>query len=204
MPTRSPPTDTKDSADDRRQYFRIQDTASIKLQPIGPKDSAASCFQNSPQLTLLSELALVDLEGRQLLGQLNEHDRTLGAYLKNINRKFDVLSRLFIQTSMPLEASSVKEIDLSEGGVSFVWHEPFHSNQRIAVQLILLPEYVGLTLASRVKSCLKDKTPSQSSGFSLHLEFEETSENERHLIAKHVIRTQSRERQRRKLNADYP
>ncbi|MCP5160573.1 MAG: hypothetical protein H7A00_02735 [Hahellaceae bacterium] len=189
----------ENSIPERRQYFRIQDQASITISSIGEKDSLSDLFPYAYQLTLLSELSLLDVEGRHQLGQINERDRSLGVYLKTLNRKLETITQLLAQSSIPINPDSVREIDLSEGGVSFRWHEPFNQAQRVGIQMILLPDYVGLILHACVKSC--DKLPTekdQPQEYEVRLAFDAPTESQRHLIAKHVMRKQSRERQKRR------
>jgi len=185
-------------SDDRRQYYRVVDQASVTIAPLINEEPLENHFPYGSQLQLLGEMTLADAESRHLLGQISERDRALGAYLKIQNKKIETLSQLLTQATIAIDPHSVINIDLSEGGAAFIWPAHLVKDMPVAVQLILLPDYTGLLLKARVKSCDQSDNPNTSTpSFNLRIAFDDTTEAQRHLIARHVMRKQSRERQKR-------
>ena len=71
-------------ADDRREYYRIEDTIALDFRLLsGPEAQPSSVLNDSsPLFNLLSDLHLLDYESQHLLRHISERDRTLASYLK--------------------------------------------------------------------------------------------------------------------------
>ena len=73
---------------DRREYYRIEDTIALDFTPLAGAEALASdeLHDASPLFNLLSELHLMDFESQHLLRNISERDRTLANYLKVVNK----------------------------------------------------------------------------------------------------------------------
>jgi len=176
----------------RRNFYRIKDTAVVEIHPSQGQDSFADLVQLPAQYQLISDFQLLDVEAQSLLGGIQEKDRSLAAYLRLINRKLDALSRTLALVNHPIDPDDLCEIDLSEGGLSLHWPTPLAPQSLVRIKLILVPSYVGLLVRGKVLTCeARDK------GFDLHLEFVELDDQQRQLIARHILRKQQEERRQR-------
>ena len=86
--------------DDRREYYRIEDTIALEFTLLAGAEAQASdeLHDPSPLFNLLSDLHLMDFESQHLLRHISERDRTLANYLKVINKRIDLLG----QAALPL------------------------------------------------------------------------------------------------------
>ena len=65
--------------DDRREYYRIDDTIALEFSLLSGAEAHASdaLHDPSPLFNLLSDLHLMDFESQHLLRHITERDRTL-------------------------------------------------------------------------------------------------------------------------------
>jgi hypothetical protein len=174
----------------RRQYFRIKDKASVEIAVLEQHHSAAEYFELNPEFGLISEFQLLDVESKHLLHAMTDKDKNLGQLLKVLNKKLDSLSRVLALSKQPVDKSHIQDIDLSEGGLSLKSPDFLKDDQLVAIKLILLPSYSGLLLTGSVLSCQGEKAP-----YDLHLGFSDISEAHQQLIARHIMRKQTQNRQ---------
>jgi len=175
----------------RRQYFRIEDKASVEVAKLEGDYTAAEYFELNPEFGLISEFQLLDVESKHLLRAVTDKDKNLGQFLKVMNKKLDSLSRVLALNNQSIPKDSVKEINLSEGGLSIPSPHAIEENQRVAIKLILLPSYSGLLLEGKILSCANLSTPNKKTAYELHIEFTDISEAHQQLIARHIMRIQS-------------
>jgi len=173
----------------RRQFFRIEDRASVEISPLPENRTAAEFFELSPEFGLISEFQLLDVESKHLLRAVTDKDKNLGQFLKVMNKKLDSLSRVLALNNQILPQDSILEVNLSEGGISFHSDTPYQESDRVALKLILLPNYSGLLLEGSILSCTGDTAP-----YELHIEFSSISEAYQQLIARHIMRIQSQKK----------
>jgi len=170
----------------RRQYFRVEDKASVEIAVLTENHSAVEYFDLNPEFGLISEFQLLDVESKHLLRAITDRDKNLGQFLKVLNKKLDSLSRVVAHGHQAMPKESIQNVNLSEGGLAIHSEQPFKSGQRIAIKLILLPSFSGLVLEGNVLSCSKKNAP-----YELNIEFSGISEAHQQLIARHIMRIQS-------------
>ena len=177
---------TIDELANRRQYFRVEDKASIEISVLKNNMSAAECFELNPEFGLLADFQLLDVESKHLLRALSDKDKNLGQFLKVMNQKLDALARVVALSNQKITPASIKEINLSEGGLSLSYPDKLDEGQKLAIKLILLPNYSGFLLEGSVLSCIGENAP-----YEVHIAFDTISEAHQQLIARHIIRIQS-------------
>jgi len=173
----------------RRQYFRIEDKASVEIAVLEQHHSAAEYFELNPEFGLISEFQLLDVESKHLLHSITDKDKNLGQLLRVLNKKLDSLSRVLALSKQPMDRTHIQTINLSEGGLALKSSEFLEDDQLIAIKLILLPSYSGMLLTGSVLSCQGKQAP-----YDLHLRFTDISEAHQQLIARHIMRKQSHEK----------
>lgn len=187
--------ETFDELVNRRQYFRVIDKVSIEIAKIKETHLAAEEFELSPEFGLISEFQLLDVESKHLLRTITDKDKNLGQFLKILNKKLDSLARVISLNNQVMPSDSIKEVNLSEGGLSIASEQPYKKGEKLAIKLILLPSYSGLLLEGRVLSCTHEQSDSSEEPIQiLHIEFLDISEAHQQLIARHIMRLQSQQK----------
>ncbi len=177
--------------DDRREYYRIDDTIALEFTPLSAADALASdeLHDSSPLFNLLSELHLMDFESQHLLRHISERDRTLANYLKVVNKRIDLLGQA-VALSLMRDIGSPRQVTLSEGGVSFNSPHRIAIDSHLAIKIVLMPQALGLLLRAKVIHC----RPLADEQFEIGTEFEALTDAQRQLLARHILQKQALER----------
>lgn len=187
--------------EDRREYYRIEDTIALEIRPLSaPEAAGQEVLQDaSPLFNLLSELHLSEFESQHLLRQISERDRNLAAFLKSQNKRIDLLSQVIAITALG-HIGEPQPVIISEGGIDFQHPTPIDVNARLSVKLVLMPQALGLLLRARVTHCDR-----KGEGYDVGTEFEHLTDAQRQLLARHILQKQAQERRlaREQLESGY-
>jgi len=183
-----------DSVQDNRNFYRIEDRVGLEFR-LTDEETAYNAsvpfpITVSPNFQLLNQLHTIDSEHGQLLRSIGERDRNLAAYLKGTEQKIELLAQTLIGCDKSLEHEHLKTVTLSEGGLSFYHYESIEANRFIALKLTLLPSCIGLLLYGKVANYSSDN----SGNHLINIAFENISETNRALIARHVLLFQAKQR----------
>ncbi|HUH37597.1 MAG TPA: PilZ domain-containing protein [Spongiibacteraceae bacterium] len=180
-------------SDERRDYFRVADKVLLRILPVPASarqsKAAADWFRNGSQpLQLLQELRSIDAENHTVMRAVSELSRDLELYLKNLNRKIDMLAHALVEGNESLKDQRPVSVTLSEAGFAFA--AKGHKLTRgswLAVQLTLLPSYAVIFCYAAVLSLRDDEVA---------VEFANLTEADRQLLARHILQVQIAERKR--------
>ncbi|WP_207285089.1 PilZ domain-containing protein [Pseudomonas sp. FW300-N2A2] len=176
--------------EDRREYYRIEDTIALEIRPLSALEAAGQeVLQDaSPLFNLLSELHLSEFESQHLLRQISERDRTLAAFLKSQNKRIDLLSQVIAITVLG-QIGEPQPVIISEGGIDFQNPTAIAEGTHLSVKLVLMPQALGLLLRARVTHCDR-----KGDGFDIGTEFERPTDAQRQLLARYILQKQAQER----------
>jgi len=177
--------------DDRREYYRIEDTIALDFSLLSAAEAQDSepLHDDSPLFNLLSDLHLMDFESQHLLRHISERDRTLANYLKVMNKRIDLLGQAVAQ-SLLRDIGEPRRVGISEGGISFLHTQQIPPDRRLAIRMVLMPQALGLRLRARVVHC----RARDGGQFEIGTEFEALSDAQRQLLARHILQKQALER----------
>jgi hypothetical protein len=177
--------------DDRREYYRIDDTIALDFTLLSGANTQASdvLHDASPLFNLLSDLHLLDFEAQHLLRQISERDRTLANYLKVMNKRIDLLGQALAQNLLR-DVGAPRQVSMSESGISFNNRQEITVGSHLAIKMVLMPQALGLLLRGKVVNCrLRDDQQ-----FEIGIEFEALTDAQRQLMARHILQRQALER----------
>lgn len=182
---------------ERRHYFRIDDYIDLEYLEVDPETTretpAENLFPGAAGLKVYSELKKIDSEATQLLYQIKDRDRQLADYLYLLNRKLELLSQQLI--SEPRQQrwpGTHREVNISEGGLSFTNDLALNVGQDLALNLTFLPTYVGVAVYARVARC----EPSRTQHWEIAAEFQNLSDAQQQLISQQIMRAQMADKRR--------
>lgn len=176
--------------EDRREYYRIEDTIALEIRPLSiPEAASQEVLQDeSPLFNLLSELHLSEFESQHLLRQISERERSIAAYLKAMNKRIDLLSQVIAVTVLG-EIGEPQPVIISEGGIDFQYPTPVAVGAHLSIKLVLMPQALGLLLRARVTHC-----DPKGGGYDIGTEFEHPTDAQRQLLARYILQKQAQER----------
>ncbi|MFC3606493.1 PilZ domain-containing protein [Stutzerimonas tarimensis] len=173
-----------EALEERREYYRIDDRIALEILPA---DSPAAA--PSPLFALLAELHQLEAEAQPLLRQLGDRNRTLANYLKLQNRRIDLLGQALAQELLH-DVGTPQPVILSEGGLRFDHGQALEPGRGLVLKMVLLPQALGLQIKARVLYC----NARDDGQFDIGTEFEELSDPQRQLLARHILQKQALER----------
>jgi hypothetical protein len=184
----------KATSADRREFYRVSCAAAIEIQEFLSSDQDPSdIFSLPPESALLNEFRAMSSESGNVLKQISDGDKNLGAYLKILNKKLDLLAATLINRFAVLDATTVQEIDISEGGIQLTWPKNLVKDSRIAIKLTLLPDSLSLLASATVKSCrLNTAGDTPAEGYLLNVEFIDMDTTTQQLISRYIRQQQRR------------
>ncbi len=190
--------DKKAVQDDRREYFRVDDSVRLSITPV-PDDQLDSLFERLEQniaggFTVMSSLAAISGEMAISMRRIENSDPDVAAYLKALDRKIEALGRAFIAQESALVEEPARPVNLSAGGMGMLVNECYEPGQVLEIKMLLFPSFTGVLMYGEVVEC----SPNESAGedgyhYSLRLAFTHLREQDRDLLIRHVLRCQSQE-----------
>lgn len=191
-------TDAKQHANarDRRQFFRIDDTVRMQIQPLTTEQLTAGVANLERgfdgNFTVMSSLAAVTAQMATSMRRIESRDPDVAAYLKALDQKMEILGRAFLAQESELVSSEDQTVNLSAGGVCIPADEPMPEGQALEIRMLLYPSFTGLLSFGEVVGCLT-MDPSENEGYAhlLRVEFVHMREQDREILIRHVLRRQS-------------
>jgi len=194
----------KQTGQDRRSFFRIDDTVRMSLRRVPPEELEARLDRLEHDLagnfTVLSSLTAITAQMTAGLRRIENRDPDLAAYLRAIDQKIEVIGRAFIASEPDLVAEVAKPVNLSAGGMCAGVDEHYDAGTELEIRMLLFPSFTGLMIYGTVIDCSTQEHDPSTEGFShlLRIEFTHIREPDRELLIRHLLRRQSdllRERQ---------
>jgi hypothetical protein len=182
---------------ERRSFFRIDESIALELKVVTEQivkdNQPESLFSNAGSLKLYSELRKIDNDNSQLLHQIKELSRPLAEYLHNLNRKIELLGQELMADQKPQPPSkTIRQVNLSEGGIAFGSNTDVPAGQFIALRLVFLPSNAGLVLFAKIIRC----EPNNSGEFQIAAKFLHINDIQQQLIGQQIMRAQMAEKRR--------
>lgn len=176
---------------ERREYFRIEDTAAVEYVAVTEADMRAKeaddFFSLTQSFQLLSRLQEIDHEANKLLHGLRDTQRELVGYLKLVNKKTDLLAVAVLQLSGEVQHRP-QQISLSAGGMSFATQEEFAKGELLALRFQLVNDALLICCFGRIVYCGANENG--HGPVTVAVEFQQMSDPAQTLLARHIMRCQ--------------
>lgn len=186
-------------AEDRRNYFRVDDTVRLSIRPVPPEELEARLDELDHDLvgnfTVQSSLAAITAQMSMSLRRIENRDPDLAAYLRAIDQKIEVIGRAFITQEPEFHAQQAVPANLSAGGMCVGVGEAYPSGTVLEIRMLLFPSFTGLMIYGRVIDT-EPATEETAGGRFAHvarIEFSHIRESDRELLIRHLLRRQSQQ-----------
>lgn len=195
------------SADDRRQFFRIDDTIRISIRAVEPAE-LENRLEDLEQgvrgnLSVMSSLEAVTAKMTANLRRIETRDPDLAAYLRALDQKIEILGRAFLAQDNDLVSDEAQAVNISAGGVSLNSQTAMAVGQPVEIRMLLFPSFTGVLSYGEVVGC--DPLPAgedERYSHRLRVEFVHLREQEREVLIRHVLRRQGDELRARRVRQD--
>lgn len=185
----------KSRAPEKRDFFRINQDVLFETHLVDSyaADNSApeSHFDDSPALTLLSQLRKIDKDNQQILGILKDKNRLITDYLQSLNNKLDLVTRFCLFTQQADKDQPTTRINLSEGGIAYTSNRAVYKGNFLVLRLIFLPSYIHVVTFAKVVRC-----SSKDGEHQVAARFHRLQDKDRQEISRHILKAQVQLRQK--------
>lgn len=186
-------------AEDRRNFFRVDDTVRLSLRQVPAAELEARLDELEHDLagnfTVQSSLAAITAQMSSSLRRIENRDPDLAAYLRAIDQKIEVLGRAFISQEPEFHAKQAVPANLSAGGMCVGVGEAYEPGTTLEIRMLLFPSFTGLMIYGSVIDT-EPAADEDSAGRFKHvarIEFTHIREADRELLIRHLLRRQSQQ-----------
>ena len=174
--------------DERRDFFRIDDEIYLDFESISEDEFTAApvTLENlhNSSFSLSANFATLNNNVHPILNNIKQLHPDIGEYLEVINSKIDSLSQHILYESSTFDQNKVISANISASGIQFKCDSVFEINQAVKLELVLLPEKIGILIFGRVIKSEKDY---------LAIKFEFLRPEDQELMIKHNLNKQMSE-----------
>ena len=180
---------------ERRQYYRIDDSAIFSYQILKKSLNEENKSEGDKKVPAAFEMIELFSQMNQqmsvVLGRINENSADIATYLKSLDKKAELLAKMYLLKENESKLESHRQINLGAGGLAFGSDEKLRPGTLIAIEMILSTDLLCLHLTGRVIQISNDK----EGDFPYHvsISFTDISESEVDQISKHIIRLQAKQ-----------
>ncbi len=178
--------------DERRQLYRIDDTAILDLTSVNAEDvenkPAESCFVESEAFRLMRELRGIDTDNGSVFRSIHEKTPEIALYLQAINKKIEGVGNAVASTLVGSEAD-LQSVDISEGGIGFNYPSELQADSLHAVKIWFHQTLIGFAAYIRIVACHR----AIDGGYHMSCAFEALPDLDEQVIARHIMQVQARQ-----------
>lgn len=184
---------------DRRQFFRINDTISLKYRIVQNDDIEAEIRRSENEQQELSELknAFNVIEARILsrIERLQKSEPLVADILGLFDKKLTLMQHMLMNSDDNEDImANMQAVNLSASGMSFESNTPINEGSHLKMEMVLFPEYHYVSLYAKVVDCRK-KIDDSLYRFKVGVEFTGLSDKMQEDIVQHVLSKQASELQ---------
>jgi hypothetical protein len=178
--------------DDRRQYFRIEDTVGLHYEILTEREAEirlASFAQekfDSP-----GRLQNAERQLQLLIDKLRIQHPEFAEAIELLNIKFNLLKESQIETALEYGTQSfIRKVNISASGISFDDESKIEIGRRMYMNITLLPSDLHVQTMGLVVDCLPSEINEDE--WSIQVEFYGLKPSEEELMVQHVVKRQGR------------
>ncbi len=189
-----------DGGDERRSFFRIDDTIRMTLRRIEPSELPVRLDRLDSDMagnfTVMSSLAAITAQMAVGLRRIENRDADLAAYLRAIDQKIEVIGRAFVAQEPELMSERVNPVNLSAGGMCVGVDDVYETGTELEIRMLLFPSFHGLLIYGTVVESgpVADDDPLSHDHrypYRVRIEFTHIRERDRELLIRHLLQRQS-------------
>ena len=178
-------------SDERRRFFRINDTLGVAYRVLTPEEVEASGENNGP-VNVFSLLANYDTVLNEQLAALKTKSPGLEAIFSSINKKINCLINHLEMESRLVErlAHKIKEVNISACGIAFQAEGELAEGTDVSLDIVLQPSERHIFTFGKVVGC-EMVGRSKRDGYYVRINFYGMSNSDQELLIQHIVQRQS-------------
>ena len=181
------------TTDERREFFRIDDSIQVSLRVIQPSDMPLDIDDQQLQadrFTMMTRLQAISQRLSTVFHRIEQRDPDVADYLKALDEKLDLLGRSFLAAENELLGQPTRSVNLSAGGLALDTADLFAVGDLVEIKLLLLPSYTGVLAFGEVVGV--ENSPDGDAAYPHHIRINFTliRGNDQDALIRHIMRRQ--------------
>lgn len=192
----------QDGHQDRRQFFRIDDTVSLSYQKVPLADLPARLEQmehvQESNFTVVSSVAAITQKMAGVLHKIESRSSDVAAYLRSIDRKIELVARAFLAQNSDISEQPAHAVNMSATGMAFDASEALEVGDMLELKILLMPSFTGILIYAEVVGCDRLESDENDLPYLLRVNFSHMRDSDQDILISHVIQRQSVELRKRR------
>ncbi len=180
---------TKDN--ERREYFRIEDQIYLTTTIIDEDEYSAAPetlrHLDNSSFSLSADFATLNNNINPVLNNIKQIHPDIAEYVEFLNAKIDSLSLILLCKESSFDEKKLLTVNLSASGLMYNFDQDIDINQAVKLELVLLPEKIGIIVYGRV---IHQAQGVNQTDQSISVEFEHIRDKDHELMIKHNLNKQ--------------
>jgi len=182
--------------DDRREFFRINDSVYLDLKPIQDTeiDRVVNLFKSAgidDSHKERQQISALQNSFSHVVEQINQTDREVARALRLLSDKIDIVSQMVNRLNTRDDNAVPIDVNLSGGGLSVMSQQEYERRQAFEFKIELRPSATIIQGVARVVGCNQPFDAPAETPYVLRLVFSHMSEHDRNLLVKHTLTRQA-------------
>lgn len=186
--------------EERRRYFRIDDSMGVFYSQLGAEEAKAFAQQTREQGSHVDYAANFDNRIETLLNGCKIQAPLAAELIGLMNKKLNfVIQQMDVDaTLMKNVAYTLRQVNVSACGMAFSVEEPLSRGQKLQLDILLHPSELHVTAMANVVNCA-----AVDEAYFVRLDFIEINSSDQELLIQHIVKCQGAQlKQLRRSRAD--
>ncbi len=196
--------DQERSGDERREYFRIDDTIQVSYSLIEAQavPSDIDGYLENDRFGVMTRLQAISQHLSAPLHRIEQRDPDVADYLKALDQKINLLGQSFLAQEKDLLGQPSCPVNLSAGGLAMDVAERLTVGDLVKVKLLLLPSYTGVLAFGEVVGVEADPDAPSDFPYHVRINFTLIRSVDQDALIRHIMRRQGEMLRRRREQQD--
>jgi hypothetical protein len=179
-------------ADERREYFRIDDSIRVSYNVIEADAVPADIDEQveNDRFSVMTRLQAISQHLSAAFHRIEQRDPDVADYLKALDEKINLLGQSFLAEEKALLGEPSRPVNLSAGGLAMDVAEQLAVGDRVEVKLLLLPSYTGVLAYGEVVGVEANTKPEAGYPYHVRINFTLIRGVDQDALIRHIMRRQ--------------
>jgi hypothetical protein len=187
-------TENEENRDERREFFRIDDSIQVRCRVIDKDqvpDSIEQQLQAGDRFTVMTRLQEISQHLSASLHRIEQRDLDIADYLKALDEKINLLGRSFLTEERELLEQPAQAVNLSAGGLAMDSDKHIEPGSMVELKMLLLPSYAGVLAYGEVVHLEEAHAVNPDFPYHVRINFSLIRPADRDALIRHITRRQS-------------
>ncbi len=191
-------------ADERREFFRIDDSIRLSYRVIGAHEVPLDIEErvHNDRFSVITRLQAISQNLSASFHRIEQRDPDVADYLKALDDKITLLGQAFLSEEGELLGEPSRDVNLSAGGLAMDVAEALAVGDRVEIKLLLLPAYSGVLAYGEVVGVEASAQPDGDFPHHVRINFTLIRDVDRDALIRHIMRRQGEMLRKRREQRD--